>query len=82
MLPIAFLSSEYPSLFCRLDPQGKGYIEFMDWGNKEIASVVEKFTRLFMMIHMGLPGLISTGEEVRKYYRNQCSQQVSKNVVQ
>ncbi|GMH37405.1 hypothetical protein BSKO_05278 [Bryopsis sp. KO-2023] len=68
-------------LWKRIDWSEKGYIEYEDWGRAETLPTIEKFTRLYMMTHMGLPTLASSPDQVRKYNERANAQKV-RNVVE
>lgn len=48
-----------------MDQGSKGYLQASDWGDMQMAKVVELFSLVYMQRFMGLPGPTSLPEQVR-----------------
>jgi hypothetical protein len=50
----------------RLDKRGRGFLEPVDWADKEVFNAVQIFSTRYMQKFMGVPDVSSTPDHVRK----------------
>lgn len=59
------------SMFQKLDRRGRGFLDALDWGNKDLFRQIQLVSTRYMQKFMGLPDISTTPEQVRKYWRTQ-----------
>jgi hypothetical protein len=54
---------------CRLDTNGRCYLEPRDWGSPGALHLVEQFSLMYLRKHMGFPNPTSSPEQVGRHPR-------------